>query len=385
MSATDAAAPSFEVGPIRPPNEAHSLLVRVTRNCPYNRCSFCPVYKGTKFSLRSADEVVRDIRAMAAVAARLEEGAQGAPGEGLSDAVVLDLMQQLPGVDVLQVARFLATGGRTAFLQDANSLIMPVDELLRVLEVLREAFPSLRRVTSYARSHTVTKRQLAELTGLRQAGLDRIHIGLESGSDQVLELAGKGVTSARHVAAGRLVKEAGIELSEYVMPGLGGRALSDDHARRTAETLQAIDPDFIRLRTLALSPRSPLAERCRQGEFEPLDDVGVARELRTLLSGLTGLHGTIRSDHALNLLEEISGRLPGDLPRLVQIVDRFLGLDEAERDLFIVGRRFGVLRRLDDLEDPPFRARAEAARQALRARHPGPVDRAIRELMARFV
>ncbi len=359
----------FEIGPIRPPNEATSLLVRVTRNCAWNRCTFCPVYKGTRFTLRSAEEVEADIRDMASVAR------EPTPR---SDAEVRD-----PAVQ--QVARFLAAGGRTAFLQDANCLLMPVDGLERVLRFLRGSFGALERVTTYARSHTVCKRSADDLRRLREAGLDRVHIGLESGSDRVLALVDKGVTAERHIEAGRRVKQAGLELSEYVMPGLGGRALSEEHATETARVLRAIDPHFIRLRTLAVAPRSPLAEQCERGEIEPMGDVEVARELRVMLAGMEGMTSTVRSDHILNLLEEIEGQLPGDLPRMRAAVDRFLDLPEPERDVFIVGRRFGMLRRLDDLDDPGARAAAESALQQVRAQFPGPIDAAVREIMTRFV
>lgn len=374
---------AFEQGPIRPPNEAASLLVRVTRNCPWNRCAFCPVYKGTRFSLRDPEEVKGDIRAMARLAVLI--GALLEKSHGAVDAELRGLLASDPSGCAVQVARFVLDGARTAFLQDANSLIMRADDLVGVLECLRDAFPSVERVTSYARSHTLRKRSVEELTRLREAGLDRIHIGLESGSDAVLELIDKGITGERHIEAGLRVKEAGMELSEYIMPGLGGVAHSEEHATETARVLRAIDPHFIRLRSLAISPRTPLAEMCERGEFEPLDDVGTARELRTLLAGFEGMTGTVRSDHILNLLEEIEGTLPEDLPAMRAAVDRFLALDEEERDTFIVGRRIGLFRRLDDLDHTVARTQAERARDEIRRAYPGPLSRAIREIMTRFV
>jgi hypothetical protein len=181
------------------------------------------------------------------------------------------------------------------------------------------------------------------------------------------------------------VKAAGIELTEYVMPGLGGREHSEEHARETARVLRAIAPNHIRLRTLTIPPGSPLDRMVAEGAFEPLDDVAVVRELRLLLEGLEGVSSTLRSDHILNLLEEISGRLPEELGRLLGVVDRFLGLDAKDQELFVVGRRLGVLRRLDDLEDPPERTRAEAALVRFRERFPGPLGDAVRELTTRFV
>ncbi|MBI4703351.1 MAG: radical SAM protein [Deltaproteobacteria bacterium] len=372
----------FEQGPIRPPNEASSLLVRVTRGCPWNRCAFCPVYKGTSFSLRSVAQIEPDIGAMAAVAARIAGRAQD---EGAVTGAMLYELFGEQAADALQVARFVATGGRTAFLQDANSLIMPVEGLVRVLRALRQAFPGLRRVTTYARAHTVTKRSVADLVRLREAGLDRIHIGLESGSDRVLELMDKGASAARHIDAGRRAKQAGMELSEYIMPGLGGRALSAEHAAETARVLREIEPHFIRIRTLAIAPGTPLGRMHERGELEPLGEVETMRELRALLAGLAGTSATVRSDHVLNLLEEISGTLPEALPRLLGVLDRFLGLAPEEQELFIAGRRLGILRRLDDLDDPRLRHPAAAAREQLRERFPGPIDHAMAQIKRGFV
>ena len=225
-------SPTFEQGPIRPPNEAHSLLVRVTRNCPWNRCTFCPVYKGTHFELRKVEEIEADIARMAAVAGRLTAGLEQASGQ-----VERKLGELLAGHgrETAQVALFVLAGGRSVFLQDANSLALPVAKLARVLRCVREHFPTVTRITTYARSHTVSKRSAEQLRELREAGLDRIHVGLESGSDEVLGLANKGVSAQAHVEAGVRAKQAGLELSEYVMPGLGGRALSEEHARETGD------------------------------------------------------------------------------------------------------------------------------------------------------
>lgn len=336
--------PCFECGPIRPPSEARSLLVRVTRNCPWNRCTFCPVYKGQRFSLRSVDEIVADLDAMAAIAAQLHDLSQrhGSGGQ-IAPAAVQTLMRGGRGDGAaMQVALFLQDGGQSVFLQDANSLILPCDALTRVLDALRERFPTVRRVTSYARSHTVLKRSVAQLRQLRAAGLNRLHIGLESGSDRVLTRVEKGVTAENQIQAGQRVKAADIELSEYVMPGLGGRALSHEHAVETARVLRAIDPHFIRLRTFAVASGTPLAETCANGGFEPLTEVEVVRELHTMLSQMTGMTGYLASDHVLNLLQEVEGRLAEDLPAMLQTIERFVALAPQEQQQFVAQRRWSV-------------------------------------------
>ena len=243
----------FEQGPIRPPSEANSLLIRVTRNCPWNHCTFCPVYKKRRFSLRPKAHVIEDIEAVYRHVSALH-----ALADANGRVLQADLNEHLGSIDNNEFAPFQAAvqwygaGMRSIFLQDANSLIIKPDDLIEILQHLQRRFPDVERITSYARSHTIARISDAHLAAMRAAGLDRIHIGLESGSDVVLKKVRKGVDKATQVKAGRKVKRAGMQLSEYLMPGLGGREFSELHAKESADALNQIDPDFIRLRTLAL-------------------------------------------------------------------------------------------------------------------------------------
>lgn len=300
---------AFEQGPIRPPSEADSLLVRVSRNCPWNRCAFCAVYKGARFSLRPAAEVIGDLQAMKAL---------------YGDAP------------------------RTVFLQDANPLLTRPDDLIRILESIRALFPNVERITAYARSHTLARRAPEALRRLRDAGLDRLHVGLESGCNDVLALVAKGSTREEQIRGGQKAKDAGFELSEYVMPGLGGARWSERHADDTASALVAIRPDFIRLRTTAVIPGTPLARLEEEGAFVALTETDVVREIRRFLGGLEGLEARIESDHTLNLLMELRGDLPQDRQRLIAVCDRFLGLAQIDRQRFLLARRLNLVARLGD-------------------------------------
>lgn len=376
--------PTFEVGPIRPPSEASSLLLRVSRNCPWNRCTFCPVYKCERFSLRSLDEILGDIDGLAAAAERVRQAAGGGNEVTVvGSALVRELVFTDP--TALPVAVFLAAGGRSAFLQDADSLVLPPGQLVRVLAHLRAAFPSLQRITTYARARTLVRRSVDELRALREAGLNRIHVGLESGDDEVLRIVDKGVTAEQQIEAGKRVNAAGMELSLYVMPGLGGRKLSAQHARETARVLCEIDPAFVRLRSLAVAPGTPLAEARERGEFEPLDDLEMVVEIRALVAGLEGIHSRLVSDHVLNLLGELDGKLPDDRPALLAQLDTFLALDAEQQQLFTIGRRLGLLQRPLDLFDEQLAARVRAARERLATTYGGDLDRAIDELRRRFI
>lgn len=349
----------FEQGPIRPPNEAASLLLRFTRNCPWNRCEFCPVYKGRKFSRRTAEEIREDILAARRVADHVIETSWRMGYGGLvNDAVAGALLQGPPlHASARSVVAWLYYGSGSCFLQDADNLILPPAELAELLSFLRRTFPEIRRVTTYARSRTVAARKPDDLRRLREAGLDRVHLGLESGSDAVLRFMKKGVSAAQHVEAGRKLIEAGIEVSEYVMPGLGGRALWREHAVETARVLNRINPHFIRLRSLRVPRRAPLHAKLAAGEFELPSDDEVVEEIRVFLEHLEGITSTIASDHIMNLLEEVSGKLPEDRERMLAVIRDYQSLPEEERLVFRVGRRGGAFRSLSDLEHDPATTR----------------------------
>ena len=380
----DTAYHGFEQGPIRPPSEARSLLIRVTRNCPWNRCAFCPVYKGSRFSLRSVEHVIRDIDAVHRYVEKLRREGGNLP---MAKARHLAPDPSEAGVDMaaFQAAVHWSLGSMdSVFLQDANSLIMPPKDLVRVLEHLKKRFPWVRRITSYARSHTVARISDHHLSTMTSAGLNRIHIGLESGSDRVLKKVKKGVDKATQIKAGQKIKTAGMALSEYVMPGLGGRSLSEEHAAETADALNQIDPDFIRLRTLAVPNGSPLAEQIAAGEFEKMTDVETAAEIRRFIQALEGITSRIVSDHILNLFEEVEGRLPEDKPRMLDALDRFLTLDAEEQMLYQVGRRLGLFSRIDELSLDNRRRRAEQACRQFGIT-PSNVDDTIDVLMKQFI
>lgn len=380
----------FEVGPIRPPSEAYSLLVRVTRNCPWNKCTFCPVYKRRKFSPRPVEDVEKDIEAMAAAVREIRQVSRKLGLGGRVDRRVVAAAARSGLLDGFgpgtgQVVMWLLAGGRTVFLQDANSLVIKPDRLVRVVRKIKETFPEVDRITSYARSHSLAKVPPEKMKELGEAGLNRIHVGLESGSDRVLELVRKGCTKARHIEAGRRVLEAGIELSEYVMPGLGGEALSEEHALETADALNAINPHFIRLRTLAVRGQTPLAREVADGRFRLLSDEQMVREIRLFIENLDDeLESNIVSDHILNLLEGLEGRVKDQKQQMLGMIDAFLNLPSDERLIFRLGRRLGVMRSLEDLDKPGLRRKAqEIVNQT--GGDSEVAEALIRELVARFV
>ncbi len=286
---------------IRPPSEAGSLLLRVVRGCHWNRCSFCGIYDlyGQPFETRPLEDVLQDVDRL-----------KGAWGDA----------------------------PRTAFLGDADPLERPVSFLVPVLDRLRDRFPSLQRVTSYARAASVNKKSLEDLKTLAQHGLDRIHVGLESGSDDVLHFQRKGAGRKLLIQAGRKVRQAGIELSFYVLLGLGGRDRWEEHVVETANVINETSPEFVRVRRLWIHPEARLAREVEAGTFREQTPEGTVRELRRLVEEITVEGPWLTCDHANNYLS-LHGRFQEDKAAMLRTADEFLGLpaDVRERHYRAVG------------------------------------------------
>ncbi len=283
------------------------------------------------------------------------------------------------------VALWAASGGDTAFLQDANSLMLSTGALLEVLGYLRERFPGISRVTSYARAATLQTKTVEEYRQLRAAGLCRLHVGMESGSDRILKIIDKGARSQQLVQGGTRVVRAGISLCLYIIPGIGGTALSDENAVESANVINAINPGYVRFRSLFVRPGTPLAEKVKAGEFVPPSEDQMAAEIRSLISCLDGISTSLVSDHILNLLEEVEGKLPEDKERMLRVIDDYLALRDEERLLFQLGRRGGGLRSVSDLRHPDIRARLEAAKRQIELELPGGVPEYLEAIKLRFI
>lgn len=301
-----------EQPPYRPPSEAGSVLVRVTRGCAWNRCTFCGMYRGRKVEIRSPEEIRRDLAAL----------------------------------------REACPVAESVFLADSDSLIHP--KLPEIVRDVSRTFPEAGRITSYVRLTTLRKKRAAWLRDLREAGLSRLHAGLESGSAPILERVRKGLTPQKAIEGGRAALEGGFELSFYILCGLGGEEAWEEHAAASAEVTRAVWPHFVRLRSLVLLPQSDLAAECRAGEFMPVSARTRLHEVRRLLTGLMqgplparsnrtpedrepprrALH--LASDHFSNLVwadkrriyEGIEGMLPADGPVLLAQLDAAISTAE---------------------------------------------------------
>jgi len=278
----------YDFPPFRPPSEANSLLLRVTRGCPWNRCTFCSMYKTMKFEVRNLTEILGDI----------------------------ELAKELYGDRV-----------RTVFIGDSNSLTIKTDILVKVLNSLYSSFPHLERVTSYARAKTVAKKPIEDLERIYQAGLNRLHVGLETGDRDLLKEIEKGATPEEMIEAGRKAKKARFEYSLYVLLGIGSEKKWEQHAKGTAEVLNQIDPHFIRVRTFIPQPDSRLYDAMTEGRFELASPETILKETKLLLEELC-VTSQFLSDHISNFLP-LHGKLPEEKEEMVQMIDDALkGLKE---------------------------------------------------------
>jgi radical SAM superfamily enzyme YgiQ (UPF0313 family) len=285
----------YEEPVYRPPSEAASLLIQATIGCPHNKCTFCGMYKGKRFRIRRVEEIKED----------------------------------------LQTAReFHGSGVRSLFLPDANTIFMKTSQLIEILQFARELFPHLERITVYGSAKFIKLKSLEELKSLRAAGLSRIHAGLESGDDVLLARLRKGATANEMIEAGLKVKEAGIELSEYILIGIGGLERTKEHALESARVLNAINPHFIRLRTWVPVPSAPLYKDYASGKFKLLSPYDALAETRLLIENLN-ITSYLASDHISNFIN-LNGQLPQAKEDFLAAIDKALKLPrEMFRDEII--------------------------------------------------
>ena len=277
-------------GPIyRPPSEADSLLIQATVGCPHNKCTFCMVYKkGPPFRVRPVREIEEDLD---------------------------------------QAGRVYGPGVRTLFFPAGNTIAMPTDDLANICAYAHSIFPKLERITTYGSSRYVHRKGKDDLRKLKENGLLRIHVGLESGDDDVLRRIKKGTDSVEQTQAGLWVKEAGIELSEYVILGIGGKERTKEHAEATARVLSAINPDFIRLRTFLPKVNTLLLHQIKKGQFQIVSPHEVLRETMQIIENLD-VTSQITSDHYTNYVD-IHGRLPDDRKEMLKVLDEAMKRDES--------------------------------------------------------
>ena len=284
-------------GPIyRPPSEANSLLVQATIGCPWNKCTFCMVYK------KSPNSKIRPVK-------EIKE-------------------------DLLWARKYYGESVRTVFFPSRNTIIMKTSDFVDILNYTKKLFPNIERITIYGSAQYIVKKGLDNLSKIAEAGLSRIHVGLESGDDATLKHVKKVSTKDIQIKAGNLVKRAGIELSEYIMLGIGGKDRTKDHIRETVDVLNKINPDFIRIRTFLPKINTPILEEIHNGNFKILTAHETLKETYELIENLK-VTSYVYSDHYTNYIP-VNGKLPEDRCSMLQTIEIYLNKDEKNfRDVYI--------------------------------------------------
>jgi radical SAM superfamily enzyme YgiQ (UPF0313 family) len=284
-------------GPIyRPPSEANSLLIQATVGCPWNKCTFCMVYKnGPKFKIRPVNEIKKEL---------------------------------------LWAKKNYGASVKTIFFPSGNTIIMKTENFVEILEYTKHLFQNLERITIYGSAQYIVRKGLKDLKKIAKAGLSRIHVGLESGDDVILNRICKGSNKDIQIKAGILVKKAGIELSEYIILGMGGKERTKQHIEETIIVLNQINPDFIRIRTFLPKINTPILADIKSGSFQLLSPHEVIRETLRLIKGLK-VTSHIYSDHYTNYIQ-VNGKLPEERNRILNEITCALQRDEScFRDVYL--------------------------------------------------
>ncbi len=268
----------------RPPSEARSLIIQATLGCSHNTCAFCTMYRDKRFYNRPLNDVLEDLR---------------------------------------EVAAKYAHAVKRIFLADGDALIRKTDDLIVILDEIRRLYPVCERVTSYASPGSLLLKKEEELRTLCEHGLSMVYLGLESGSDKVLKLMTKGFTADQIVEGGLKAKRAGMQLSVTAIAGLGGKKMTKEHAEGTARALSAMNPDYVGVLTLEIHEGTPLQEWVENGSFELLDSTEVLEETRSLVEQLDCPGCVFRMNHASNYLM-LGGTLNEDKDSLLKQIDAAL-------------------------------------------------------------
>lgn len=276
----------------RPPSEAYSLIIQVTLGCSHNKCTFCSMYKSKKFKIKPLEVIKNEI----------------------------DIFRRY----YKHVERI--------FLADGDALIIPMEKLRDIILYIKEVFPECERITMYGSPKSIEKKSDDELKELRKLGVKMIYLGLESGSNEVLEDIKKGFSSEQLIKVGRKVKKSGIKLSATVIAGLGGTKKTHQHAVDTGKMLGAISPDYVGVLSLMVEPNTELYDLLKAGEFTILEDKAVLQEIKEMIKNIDANEKIVfRSNHASNYAN-LKGVLSDDKQRLIDEIDYYLSNQKLKRE-----------------------------------------------------
>ncbi len=334
----------FESGVYRPPMHGYSLLLRVTENCPWNKCHFCMLYKGTQFRTRPNNIILDEIDNIGyikdSILSHVKDGRLDMDSLNREYTALRTIEEK---ECYAMVFNWIANNGmESIFLQDGNTMVLKTDRLLEILERIRLRLPELRIIASYGRADTLYLKSAEEFKELREAGLNMMHCGYETGSAETLKLINKGFTVEQELEAGHKLKNAGITMNLFYMPGNGGRSGCILNAAETASVVNDIEPEYVRLRSFVLKEGSILREMEMRGDFVNCTENEKVEELKCFLESLGSLNTTIVSDHIINLLD-VHGLVKTDKDKMLSLIEGYLALPEdIQRQYQLARRRFYI-------------------------------------------
>lgn len=323
----------MELGPIRPPSEAESLMLRVTRGCHWNKCYFCDLYKKYKFSRRKYEEIEEDLK-------------KAADSE-------------------------YAQNYTTCFLQDGDAFVLRTEFLMQILEGIHKYLPNIKHVTTYARADSIARKSVSELRELKTAGIEHLYCGMETGSDLILRKINKGFDTATIIISGTKAKEAGMVLSEFTLFGIGGKELAEENAVETAKVLNVIKPDFVRVHATGIKLSSEMWNYVKNKELTLQSEEEIVSEQKIMLELLADDMDCIyMNEHIVNLLLEVRGNIRTDKQNMLETINTYLQLPKQEQELFNLGRRLNIMFFLADLNNRAKRKQTEEGLRKIKTQNP---------------
>lgn len=323
----------MELGPIRPPSEAESLMLRVTRGCHWNKCYFCDLYKKYKFSRRRYEEIEEDLK-------------KAADSE-------------------------YAQNYTTCFLQDGDAFVLQTEFLMQILEGIHKYLPNIKHVTTYARADSIARKSVSELRELKTAGIEHLYCGMETGSDLILRKINKGFDAATIIISGTKAKEARIVLSEFTLFGIGGKELAEENAVETAKVLNVIKPDFVRVHATGIKLSSEMWNYVKNKELTLQSEEEIVSEQKIMLELLADDMDCIyMNEHIVNLLLEVRGNIRTDKQNMLETINTYLQLPKQEQELFNLGRRLNIMFFLADLNNRAKRKQTEEGLRKIKTQNP---------------
>lgn len=267
----------------RPPSEARSLIIQATVGCAHNKCSFCYMYKDDNFIIRPLEDIIKDL------------------------------------IEMSQYGSYW----RRIFLADGDALVLKTSDLLEILKTIKQYYPNIERVSSYATAGDINRKSIEELKALRDAGLEMLYIGFESGDDEILRKINKGLTYKDYVSAMAKCKEVGFKTSITIIAGLGGVELMEQNAKGTAKIISETKPDYVSYLTMRIYKNTPLYLDYINGKFNMPNAEEILQEMKIFLENVDSEGTIFRSNHASNYVL-LAGTLNEDKKGLIEAIDKTL-------------------------------------------------------------